>query len=248
VEVPAAEAEPGLVGQWGAVPRALWRLREAAVAGDEAAADAALATIGAAVGRVNIEAFHPTTTAAWTEFSARLKNEVVLARRKSVADLGAIYGEIRYAVEQAAKHLGLPYQPIESKKSDADRVVGLREAVDAYLAVSGALAAYDEEAALAALPALAERIGEGGKALAAAEDMEAIREALEPVSETLIARVRAEGIDQLGNLYVVHCFMVKDYEGGNWLSAEPRVLNPYLPAEMDMLGCGVVKEQLSIEK
>ena len=51
-ETPAAEAESSLLGQWGAVPRALGRLQSAASEGDLKAAHEAMAAMQAAVASV----------------------------------------------------------------------------------------------------------------------------------------------------------------------------------------------------
>ena len=244
-EIPAAEAEPGLLGQWGAVPRALERLRLAATADDPEASAAALATVRAAVGRVNTEAFHAKTASAWREFSNRLEIAMARASRHLPNNPELAYRDARHAVEEAGKHLGLPYQPAATQLMSPEALAQIKGAVAAYLVLSEALAVDDEKAALAALPALVNQLGDAGMGLASAKDIAAIREALRPMSDTLIAQIRAGAIDRLGNLYVVHCPMVKDYQGGDWLSAEPRVRNPYFGAEM--LECGVVKENLSFE-
>ena len=47
-------------------------------------------------------------------------------------------------------------------------------------------------------------------------------------------------------MYIVHCPMAFDYEGADWLSAEPAILNPYFGDEMR--SCGTVKEDLSFDQ
>ncbi len=247
-ERPAAEAEAALFGQWGAVPRGLWRLREAAMAGEAEAVRAELATLGAALDRVETAAFHPLTLDLWAEFSMRLKNALAVARRDlDEGDLPATYRVLRHAIEEAGRHLGLPYQPAESPSDlGGGELAALRETLDAYLRFAAALAADDEGAAKLALPPLAERLGEvAGGRLASAGDLAAMRDALRPVSGSLTARVRQGGADRVGVLYRVHCPMVKGYEGGDWLSARPVVENPYFGAEM--FDCGTVVENLSFE-
>ena len=59
----------------------------------------------------------------------------------------------------------------------------------------------------------------------------------------MIDLVRTYGIDQVGDLYIVHCPMAFDDKGGDWLSKVPTVLNPYFGDEM--LRCGSVTGELA---
>ncbi len=52
-------------------------------------------------------------------------------------------------------------------------------------------------------------------------------------------------IDQLGDLYVVHCPMAFGDSGADWLSAVPAVLNPYFGDAM--LTCGSLTDTLSVD-
>ena len=82
------------------------------------------------------------------------------------------------------------------------------------------------------------------KAVAEAADLKARRKAFKPLSDALIARIREGGIDAVGDAYVVHCPMAFGNTGADWLSAEPRVLNPYFGDAM--LTCGSVTDTLSV--
>lgn len=88
-------------------------------------------------------------------------------------------------------------------------------------------------------------LGIDGAALKASTDLSAKRKAFEPVSNALVGMVKAIGADRVGNVYVVHCPMAFDYEGADWLSPEPSILNPYFGEEM--LTCGTVTENLSFD-
>jgi Cu(I)/Ag(I) efflux system membrane fusion protein len=88
-------------------------------------------------------------------------------------------------------------------------------------------------------------LGIDGTALKASTDLSAKRKAFEPVSNALVAMVKEIGADRVGNVYVAHCPMAFDYEGADWLSPEPSILNPYFGEEM--LTCGTVTENLSFD-
>jgi Cu(I)/Ag(I) efflux system membrane fusion protein len=141
----------------------------------------------------------------------------------------------------------------------------LMEVYEAYLQTTEALANDDAEAALegakglqAALAAMTadlegearyawerqqERLAAAADAMADAEDIEAMRSAYQPVSNTLIQAVEAYGLPEGTEAYVVHCPMAFDFEGADWIDDEERVLNPYFGASM--LRCGNVVRSLT---
>ena len=77
----------------------------------------------------------------------------------------------------------------------------------------------------------------------AGQDIAALRAALKPLSESLIAEVKQGGLDQVGSAYVAHCPMAFDNAGANWLTPANDIANPYFGAEM--LNCGSLTERLS---
>ncbi|MEY4134555.1 MAG: hypothetical protein RL386_905 [Bacteroidota bacterium] len=79
------------------------------------------------------------------------------------------------------------------------------------------------------------------RAVAAAKYVEAQRQQFLYLSERMIRCVRAMGSGG-GTLYVQHCPMAFNDSGGDWVSAERPVLNPYFGDEM--LRCGIVKDSL----
>ena len=247
IETPAAEAEKSLVGQWDPVRRALARLGEAAAARNKQGFDAELATIRAAVDRVNTSAFHAKTVAGWKEFSMRLRNALANASKRPASDFGRGYNTVRLSIEETGRYLGLPWEPVEpSTHGTAEELAELEAVLEAYFSVSRALAADNEEKALALIPALAGRLGKQGELLGAAMDIGEAREAFRKVSDVVADQVREKGVDRVGNAYVVHCPMVDDYEGADWLSQTPEIVNPYFGAEM--LSCGTVKANLSFAR
>lgn len=76
-------------------------------------------------------------------------------------------------------------------------------------------------------------------------ELKALREKLPAVSKHLISLIRKHGINQLGNLYVVHCPMADGAKGADWLSPIPKVQNPYFGS--GMYSCGDVTDTLSLE-
>jgi hypothetical protein len=65
-----------------------------------------------------------------------------------------------------------------------------------------------------------------------------------PLSNTMIEMLRNTGIKE-GKLFVAYCPMAFDYEGGYWLTAQRKVINPYFGDEM--LTCGSIKETIQQE-
>ena len=61
------------------------------------------------------------------------------------------------------------------------------------------------------------------------------------LSERMIRCVRTMGTGGQ-TLYIQHCPMAFNNKGGDWVSAERPVLNPYFGDEM--LRCGIVKDSL----
>jgi hypothetical protein len=58
----------------------------------------------------------------------------------------------------------------------------------------------------------------------------------QPLSEELAGAAEHFGVE--GVVYVQHCPMAFNNQGGSWLSREEQIANPYLPATM--LRCGRV--------
>ena len=79
-------------------------------------------------------------------------------------------------------------------------------------------------------------------AMAGGEELEAIREHLEPLSDYTALAVTAFARGHVEAMYRVHCPMAFDNEGADWLQADEQVANPYFGAVM--LQCGVVQDDL----
>jgi len=81
-----------------------------------------------------------------------------------------------------------------------------------------------------------------GRKILIMEDIEKQRAQFSFVSDALITSINAFGTKG-SMLYVQHCPMAFDNEGGDWLSDEENIRNPYYGDKM--LKCGVVKKRLN---
>ncbi len=241
-ERPANTAPADLAGQWAAIPRLLLRFTK----NPDAAGIEALASH---LRDIETSSLQPDELKLWEEYSQRLLNDLTIAKNEVGSSPRAAVLRVLRSVEQLGRHLGLPYQPEAPPPVEAGQVEGLRNALNAYLPLAKALADDDDDAAKQAARALSGTV-EGelqplAKAVAEAADLKARRKAFKPLSDALIARIREGGIDAVGDAYVVHCPMAFGNTGADWLSAEPRVLNPYFGDAM--LTCGSVTDTLSVE-
>lgn len=114
--------------------------------------------------------------------------------------------------------------------------------VQSYLEIHATLAAdklAEVKGPAKALAAQAAALGKDGEAIAraataveAAVDIERARDAFGPLSDAVIARVRAAGATGFSDLRLAYCPMVKR----SWLQRDAQIRNPYYGAAM--LGCG----------
>jgi membrane fusion protein, copper/silver efflux system len=249
-EKPAHSAPESLAGQWPAVPRALHRFME-----DPSAERMGL--LRDLILAINPEQLQPDELALWNEFSRRLLNDLEVASQVLATQPDQAAAQLARAVEQAGRFLGLPFQPDATPTVDPVIAAALRKLISSYLPLAKALADDDDTAASRAasdllitsesvqVPALADLI-EMIRTVVAAADLKSRRTAFEPLSNRLIELVRAQGIDAVGNAYVVHCPMAFGNQGADWLSSTPVVLNPYFGDAM--LTCGTVTDTLSIDR
>jgi hypothetical protein len=79
------------------------------------------------------------------------------------------------------------------------------------------------------------------KNLASAKDVTEQRKHFTALSSDLIAMFKHASLKE-GVVYVQHCPMANHGQGGDWLSAEKKIQNPYYGSEM--LECGAVIEEL----
>ncbi len=239
-ERPAHSAPEDLSGQWQPVLRALARMETGDVSEE-------IETMTMAVKKVTTDTFQPELKSLWTEFSNRLLVDFASAKSKDPASAKSI---VRTSIANAARFLGLPAIGEMAMPADPEAVARLENTIRFYLPLSKALAADDPAAAATAAEKLAQAaelpaIKESAESIAASQDLKPQRAAFETLSNSLIDQVRANGLDRVGNAYVIHCPMVGSNKGADWLSSVPEVLNPYYGDSM--LDCGSITETLSIE-
>ena len=255
-ERPAREAPDDLKGQWPPVLRALSRFKEAAKADKQDLMIEQLQLIRNAVKSVRVDAMQPEDLKLWTEFSQQLLVDLTLARDR-VSDAPEVaHGIVSRSIERAGRYMGLPFVPMETPTTDPAIIDDLKKALVAYFPVAKSLADDDDSASMKAsseflstlkglkLPNSPELM-KGAEMMAAAGDIKSRRAALKAVSDARIELVRNHGVDQVGDLFIVHCPMAFDNLGGDWLSAQPTVLNPYYGDAM--LTCGSLRDTLSID-
>ena len=202
-----------------------------------------------AIDGVKTGAFQPTTLQVWREFAIRLKNAIEEAHRSPNEALPVTYRNVRRAIEEAGRYLGVPAAPVvvENPASE-EQIAKLEAALDPYYAMASGLAADDFSVAIERREELLGALGQLGidsKELGDAGDIEALRVAFEPVSDSLIDQVASGAIDRVGNAYISHCPMAFKNRGADWLSPSPEILNPYYGSKM--LTCGTVKRNLSFD-
>jgi Cu(I)/Ag(I) efflux system membrane fusion protein len=240
-ERPAHDAPESLAGQWQAMPRVLHRFLQHPDA-------AGLGEMKRLIETINTEQLQPDELALWNEFSRRLLNDLEAASGDIANHPGQAASQVARAIERAGRFLGLPYQPVAAT-TDAAIATELRALLADYFTLAKALADDDDPSAkIAAEKLAASAKGELrplAQAVASATEIKPRRDAFKPLSDRLIAMIRAHGIDAVGNAYVVHCPAAFGNTGGDWLSTKPEVLNPYYGDRM--LTCGTVTDTLSVE-
>ncbi len=80
--------------------------------------------------------------------------------------------------------------------------------------------------------------------IAASQDLAAQRTSFTAVSADIVALMKHTDVAS-GKLYVQHCPMANNGEGGYWLSSQEEVRNPYYGDEM--LNCGSVTETITAQ-
>ncbi|QNK64149.1 DUF3347 domain-containing protein [Pedobacter sp. PAMC26386] len=81
--------------------------------------------------------------------------------------------------------------------------------------------------------------------IAGTEDIKVQRKEFTALSSDVIALFKHADLKQ-GSIYVQHCPMANNGDGGDWLSSEKKISNPYYGKEM--LTCGAVLEVIKVKK
>jgi Cu(I)/Ag(I) efflux system membrane fusion protein len=132
----------------------------------------------------------------------------------------------------------------------ADESGQMIELIEPYLALQAALANDDLDGAQAALKRLMSITGHSGELaklvhqMMAAKSLDALRRPhFETLSNHMITAVQAAPEAFEETLYLMHCPMVYEDRGADWLQRDQVLLNPYYGAMM--LHCGEVQETLN---
>ena len=119
-----------------------------------------------------------------------------------------------------------------------------------YLALKNALVATKFEEAKAAAAALAENLTNANvmgailasaNTISAAPDIAAQRKEFTNLSNNMIALFKKSTLTS-GTLFLQHCPMANNGDGGDWLASEQKIQNPYYGSEM--MECGAVIEEI----
>lgn len=119
-----------------------------------------------------------------------------------------------------------------------------------YLVLKDALVATKFEESKAAAKTLAlsleayagcENTAITARKIESVKDISAQRSAFTSLSADVIALFKHASLKK-GTIYVQHCPMANNGEGGDWLASEKKIQNPYYGSEM--MECGAVVEQI----
>ena len=245
-----------IAAQWPTVLRSYGKLKQAVELGDAAKSNLNLTSMQNALRDIKYDQLQTKEQALWKEFLMRLDNTLTIA--KSMPANKTSLALIRNQMNETRRFLGLSSTPIAPIESDAQWIAPLGATKDAYLSLAQALASDHEADSLKFIPPLvaqAKKLPSHGdtdqllkslKHLDMQKEIKGIRTAFKPVSSALLILARKHGLDNLGNLYVVHCPMADEGKGADWLSDKSEVKNPYYGSSM--LGCGDVTDTLSKKK
>jgi Cu(I)/Ag(I) efflux system membrane fusion protein len=86
-------------------------------------------------------------------------------------------------------------------------------------------------------------LGTAARQIGEAPDIESARRGFLNLSHQMVQLVKEAGTTGGKALYLAHCPMAFDGEGGSWIQADKTIANPYYGAAM--LRCGTVQEQLA---
>ena len=261
----ATELPFALVEQLKAVDGASQAVSDAVDAGELEAMRASLNALQDAVAAVDMKLFPPGIHPIWMEYSMRLKNDgMELDEAASAEDRGLALKKMIDTMGQIRAQLGLP-QPEEAAPAEAaspEFQLQLKPLVDAYLEMHSALADDDLTKAQAGANRIgtvlrtvdSTSLGENQKTAWAATDslqlanllqpmekaatLETFREHFKALSEAMTNVVKRYGLPPAESLYLVHCPMAFNKEGGDWLQHGEKVRNPYYGEAMP--NCGTV--------
>lgn len=245
-ERPANFAPEDLAGQWLPILRALTRMDSAET---PATIESEISLIRTAVEKIATNTFQPDLMNLWNEFSNRLLIDLKEAQAQLPANPELAKSSVHRALQEAGRYLGLSSIGAPVPTPDPTAAARLESLIQGYLPIAKALVESEAEPAAKAATEFSKiadtpSLKEAANTIAESSDLKTQRAAFETISNELIAQIRAKGLDQIGNAYVVHCPMVGKNTGADWISTIPQVVNPYYGDAM--LDCGNITETLSL--
>ncbi|MDG1358282.1 MAG: efflux RND transporter periplasmic adaptor subunit [Akkermansiaceae bacterium] len=253
VESSAIHPPRQILAQWSPLLRAYGELEQAIKNHNIEQARSHLSIMRSTLEQIKTDQLQADQLALWQEFSMRLDNTLSSILSPSHVSLR----KIRHQMSETGRFTGLPWHPIPAAKLNTAWILPLQKTIVAYLQISKPLSDDQAKPASQAIPNLIKAIAalpddsEKAKLLTATQqlqkntELKELRNTLPPVSKHLIALIKKHGINQLGNLYVVHCPMADQGKGADWLSPIPKVQNPYFGS--GMYSCGELTDTLSQE-
>ena len=249
-EGPALSAPETIVGAWKPVLRSLKRAENTRM--NSAEFSQHLANSKTLLDSINPDFLADDYQPLWEEAKMRLGNLFVQAALVAKSDsVERAWQFLLRELPPRSSLAGLPWQLPSLKTLPESRIIQLNAALETYLKVSSSLAHDKPEVALEEVASLINAVQPLGNEFAAAaaalrqaSNESTLRMALNKVTASLVEEITTDAADQLGELYLVHCPMAFDNAGGDWLSREPIVENPYFGSRM--FSCGDVVETLSI--
>lgn len=146
--------------------------------------------------------------------------------------------------------------------SDAFQPKFVDTLVDPYFAIQKGLAGDDLKAAQAGASSFLEAMKNAphedeakeesadlstpAHAISEASNIKAARKAFLDLSHEMIPLVQHVGTTNSTNLFVAHCPMAFNHQGGDWIQSDKKVANPYYGATM--LRCGGIQKQIASSK
>lgn len=124
-------------------------------------------------------------------------------------------------------------QPVQSVFDNYIKVQGAlaQDSVEGLATTAGAMA---KSIRADSAKALSVQVAQQADALAQAKDLDAARAAFKPLSESLIAYLKAQKVPA-GSYYVAYCPMAK----ASWLQTDKTIINPYMGKSM--IHCGQIR-------
>jgi Cu(I)/Ag(I) efflux system membrane fusion protein len=169
---------------------------------------------------------------------------------ESVVTSGAFKIDSALQIQAKPSMMSMPSEPEGETQADPSLWLPL---IEPYLALHKALAGDDRPGAREALQSMMAITGHHGEPadliheMLAADSLDALRRPhFEALSNHLIRAAEADPEALPHTLYRMHCPMVYNDRGADWLQANESLLNPYFGASM--LRCGDVEATITKER